>query len=440
MQVTDGRDADGNADSAVDDLINLTITVTDVNEPPEFDWPVAELEIAENTATNTNVGDPILASDPESDGLTYSLAGVDAASFNVGPLTGQIKTEGLLDHESPSDVGGDNVYELTLEVTDGWDENGSVDSTVDDLINLTITVTDVNEPPEFDSSVAELEIAENTATNTNIGDPIAASDPESDGLTYSLAGVDAASFDVGPLTGQIKTEGLLDHESPSDVGGDNVYELTLEVTDGRDADGNADTAVDHTIALIITVTDVNEPPEFGSSAVELEIDENTATNTNIGDPIAASDPESDGLTYSLAGVDAASFDVGPLTGQIKTEGLLDHESPSDVGGDNVYELTLEVTDGRDADGNADTAVDHTIALIITVTDVNEPPEFEPSAVELEIDENTATNTYIGDQIAGLRPVESDGLTYSLVGVQTHAGYGSTSTVNWPDQDRRPTRP
>ena len=149
--------------------------------------------------------------------------------------------------------------------------------------------------------MAELEIAENTATNTNIGESIAASDPESDGLTYSLAGIDAASFDVGPLTGQIKTEDLLDHESPSDVGGDNVYELTLEVTDGRDADGNADTAVDHTIALIITVTDVNEPPEFGTSVVELEIAENTATNTNIGDTIAAADPESDTLIYFLVG-------------------------------------------------------------------------------------------------------------------------------------------
>ena len=88
--------------------------------------------------------------------------------------------------------------------------------------------------------------------------------------------------------------------------------------------------------------DVNEPPEFGSAAVELEIAENTATNTNIGDPILASDPESDGLAYSLAGVDAASFDIGPLTGQIKTEGLLDHESPSDVGGDNVYEMPATV--------------------------------------------------------------------------------------------------
>ena len=115
-----------------------------------------------------------------------------------------------------------------------------------------------NEPPEFEPSLIELEIAENTATNTNIGGPVAATDPESDELTYSLAGVDAASFDIGPLTGQIKTEDLLDHESPSDVGGDNVYELTLQVTDGRDADGNADTAVDDTVSVAITVTEMIE--------------------------------------------------------------------------------------------------------------------------------------------------------------------------------------
>ena len=47
-----------------------------------------------------------------------------------------------------------------------------------------------------------------------------------------------------------------------------------------DENGNIDTTVDGTIALTITVTDVNEPPEFDSSAVDLEIDENTATNTN----------------------------------------------------------------------------------------------------------------------------------------------------------------
>ena len=179
-----------------------------------------------------------------------------------------------------------------------------------------------------------MEIAENTATNTKVGDPIEASDPESDVLVYSVSGADSDFFDIDDSTGQISigADTALDHEYPVDADGDNVYVVTLQVTDGRDGDGNADTAVDDTVSVAITVIDVNERPEFGPPVVELEIAENTATNTSIGDQIAATDPESDTLTYSLVGADSQWFDVDTSSGQIKTEGLLDHESPSDVGG------------------------------------------------------------------------------------------------------------
>ena len=48
---------------------------------------------------------------------------------------------------------------------------------------------------------------------------------------------------------------------------------------------------------------------------------------------------------------------------------------------------VQVTDGQDADGNPDNSVDAEIGVNITVTDVNEPPEFDPSALELEVAEN-----------------------------------------------------
>ena len=161
-------------------------------------------------------------------------------------------------------------------------------------------------------------------------------------------------FPVGASTGQITVGAgtTLDHESPSDVGGDNGYELTVQVTDGWDGDGNADASVDDTISVTITVTDVNESPRFGSSDVEREVDENTTGGTNIGDPIVATDPESNTLTYSLSGADSALFSVGVSTGQISvgTGTVLDFESPSDSGGDNVYDLTVKVSDGKDAAG------------------------------------------------------------------------------------------
>ena len=75
--------------------------------------------------------------------------------------------------------------------------------------------------------------------------------------------------------------------------------MTVQVTDGKDAGGNADTSVDDTIGVTITVTNVNEPPKFGVTSVSLVVAENTVANTNIGDPVKASDPESATLTYSL---------------------------------------------------------------------------------------------------------------------------------------------
>ena len=406
------------ANPSVDGSIDVTITVIDVNEPPEFDTSAIELEVDENTATNTNVGDQITASDPESDGLTYSLVGADSHWFDVGPLTGQIKTEGLLDHESPSDVGGDNVYELTLEVTDGRDADGNADTAVDHTIALIITITDVNEPPQFDTSAIEFEVDENTSTNTNIGDPIEATDPESDVLTYSLVGSDSHWFDVDPSSGQINTKALLDRESPLDSDFDNIYEFRVWVTDGKDAEGMANPSVDGSIDVTTTVLDVNEPPQFDTSAIELEVDENTSANTNIGSLIPALDPESDELTYSLVGSDSHWFDIDTSSGQIKTKALLDHESPLDSDFDKIYEFRVWVTDGKDAESMANTSVDDSIDVTITVIDVNEPPQFDTSAIELEVDENTSANTNIGSLIPALDP-ESDELTYSLVGSDSH---------------------
>ena len=115
----------------------------------------------------------------------------------------------------------------------------------------------------------------------------------------------------------------------------------------------------------------------------------SATNTNIGDPILASDPESDGLTYSLVGADSHWFDVDPSSGQIKTKAQLDRESPLDSDFDNIYEFRVWVTDGKDAEGMANPSVDDSIDVTITVIDVNEPPQFDTSAIELEVDENTS---------------------------------------------------
>ena len=52
-----------------------------------------------------------------------------------------------------------------------------------------------------DISPAMREVAENTAPEEAFGKPVAAADEDSDELTYTLGGTDAASFGIDPATG-----------------------------------------------------------------------------------------------------------------------------------------------------------------------------------------------------------------------------------------------
>ena len=122
---------------------NLALSATAVtnaiiaNEPPEFSSPTATREVPENTAANTNIGAALpAATDADNDPLTYTLEGTDAASFGFDAATRQLSTKSgvTYDHETkPS-------YSVTLKADD--DNGGS------DTLAVTITVTDVEEPPD----------------------------------------------------------------------------------------------------------------------------------------------------------------------------------------------------------------------------------------------------------------------------------------------------
>ena len=105
-----------------------------MNNPPVFtEEPSAARSVAENTAADRNIGDPVTATDPDKDPLTYALGGADSASFTVDEDSGQLKTKAVLDFESKS------TYTVTVTVDDG--KNGVA------AIDVTIDVTDVVEAP-----------------------------------------------------------------------------------------------------------------------------------------------------------------------------------------------------------------------------------------------------------------------------------------------------
>ena len=121
---------------------NLALAATTVtnaiipNAAPDFSPTTATRSVPENTAANTNIGTALpAATDADNDPLTYTLEGADAASFGFDAATRQLSTASgvTYDHETqPS-------YSVTLKADDG---NGGTDT-----IAVTITLTNVSEPP-----------------------------------------------------------------------------------------------------------------------------------------------------------------------------------------------------------------------------------------------------------------------------------------------------
>ena len=58
--------------------------------------------VAENTEPGQAIGDPVTATDPEGNTLTYSLGGTDADAFGIDEANGQLRTSAALDYETRS--------------------------------------------------------------------------------------------------------------------------------------------------------------------------------------------------------------------------------------------------------------------------------------------------------------------------------------------------
>ena len=131
--------------------IEVTIAVTDENEPPAFDSTSTTRSVAENAAAGHDIGAPVAATDPDSgETLTYLLGGPDAAAFDIVPTSGQLRTQGALDHEAQSS------YSVTVAVEDTQGASATIE--------VTIAVTDENEPPDAPAAPTFLSATDESLT------------------------------------------------------------------------------------------------------------------------------------------------------------------------------------------------------------------------------------------------------------------------------------
>ena len=112
--------------------------------------------------------------------------------------------------------------------------------------------------------------------------------------------------------------------------------------------------------VVVDVIADNDAPVFTSGAA-FSIQENrTAVAT-----MTATDPDGDLFTFAIAGgADAAFFAINPNTGALRFVNSPDFETREDAGGNNVYNVTLSVTDAH--------GLSTTKAISVAVTNVSEP--------------------------------------------------------------------
>jgi len=242
-----------------------------------------------------------------------------------------------------------------------------------------------NRAPDLGDDTIAVSRPENT---TEVLKP-AGTDPDGDPLTYSISGgADADKFVIDPKTGEISFRNPTNYENPADQDGDNVYEVTIMVSDGRG--GTA------TQAIAVTVTDVNEAPSGTDSTVTTA--EDTGYSFNASD-FGFTDPDVKALTASAAGegfdeLGAVRIDTLPLDGRLTLNGVdvtegqvidaadipnLVFTPDANEFGSGYASFSFTVIDGG---GLADPEPN---VLTIDVTPVNDAPVASPDAYSTEED-------------------------------------------------------
>jgi Ca2+-binding RTX toxin-like protein len=401
----------------------VTLTIQGTNDVAAL---TLRMSVAENTE-DTIYG--VSAVDPDGDTLTMRLSGPDAGLFNLNTTTGDLTFRAPPDFEAPGDVGADNTYNVTITVSDGIQPIAQ---------NLVIRVTNLiyeNTPPVFTSGTTGT-IAENatgvvyTAAATDDGDAVA---QRPVALVYGIEGADASKFNINTATGAVSFIVAKDFETPDDANTNNIYDITVTASDGSRTARQA---------VSITVTDVYEnTAPFFSSGTGASFAENgsgvvyTALVYDTGDAAGPITGDLSYLTTSLAtgGTnDNALFALDALTGGLTFIVPPDFENPTDLNGDNVYVVVLEVTDGPD--------FTVTRQVSITVADVYEntapvitnlgPTTFAENATGTAFSISATDNG--GAAAAG--PVT---ITYSISGVDAalftmNATTGRATFINAPD--------
>ena len=387
VTVHDSKDAAGGPDSStVDDEIEVTINLTNVNEDPAIGSAPAAKNVPENsTAVQTFTATDVDAMTT----FTWTVSGADSNKFQVSS-SGVLTFSSAPDFETPTDSNTNNEYIVTVRVTD----NGS--PAKNDGHTIRVTVTNVNEAPEITSTGTQFTAPSFDENGTTVVATYTATDVDANSnLTWSVENNDFGDFNItknGDGDGELTFKAPPNYESPIDSDTNNTYSLTVKVRDNHSGQ------LSDTVSVVVTVNDVNETPvvsgDNSPDFPEIEFDvaraDLTADDLTVPGTYTFYDDDGDDVNWSLSGDDSNHFTItedasgnGVLTFKNPSPGTnlkpADFENPVDTGSNNDYAVTVEANDGQGESNSVGT-----FTVTVNVTPVDETPV---------ITSNNATQTF-----------------------------------------------
>ena len=222
VQVRDSKvntvgSTNGDADTDVDDSINVVVTITNIDEAGTVTLP--------GTIT---AGQAVTATLTDHDGTTSNVIVAVVAGGNGRlrklrrPISGATS--------NPYTPVAEDVGKYLKAAASYTDPHGSGKSATSAASSQ---VAVGNRHPYFASMTATREVPENSGMGLYIGDPVSATDDDGDSLEYTLSGPDASSFNILGGSGQIfvKSGVTYNYEDKSS------YTVIVSVSDEKDDAG-----------------------------------------------------------------------------------------------------------------------------------------------------------------------------------------------------------
>ncbi|XP_054477494.1 cadherin-17 [Anoplopoma fimbria] len=312
-----------NDDNQVDPPMEIQVLVEDVNDnAPVCANEESVFEVQEGEPVGSLIGQ-LLAHDDDQDGtlnaqLTYTIVSQNPPTspnvFSIDDASGTIQALSSLQRRDQQ------VYNLNVRVTD------QVFSTE---CKVVVKVIDVNnEMPLFEKmDYGSHTLSEDTPVGHTVLS-ISATDSDDPDSGSSLiefhitAGDDNEVFAVetdGKGVGHLVVVKPLDFESSA------TYKLQIDARNPEPLMTGLEYGSESTAFVSVSLTDVDEDPEFTLDILDVTVPENT-TKGSVLLTVEAKDPEGKEISFKMDGDTRGWLEINAATGEIKTKAKLDRET------------------------------------------------------------------------------------------------------------------